>query len=248
MIDRRNSQFFGQGIIAALPFSAGAAAFGLVFGALAVSNGIPPLAAIAMSILVSAGSAEIAAAGLFGDGASLPVILTAVFLINLRNVFYSASLSALFKPFRWPWAFILAHVIFDETFGLTVARAYKKDLTPKQTRLYYLGAGALLVTAWYSATALGALIGAQVPNGVADILGLVAPLVLIGLIVPLLASWPLRLAALSAAIGSIFFAPLPHSMGLLLGSAAGIVVGILLERRQRTAAYNEGVDECPSCC
>ncbi|PIE36233.1 MAG: branched-chain amino acid ABC transporter permease, partial [Gammaproteobacteria bacterium] len=53
----------------------GAVPFGIIFGALAVTNGLSPMAAMGMSLLVFAGSSQFVAAGLVGQGAGVLLIV-----------------------------------------------------------------------------------------------------------------------------------------------------------------------------
>jgi predicted branched-subunit amino acid permease len=63
---RRNE--FWQGVKATFPLVGGAAPFGLIFGAVAVSGGLSSQATAAMSAFVFAGSAQFVAAGLWRQG------------------------------------------------------------------------------------------------------------------------------------------------------------------------------------
>src|SRR3972149_11402306 len=67
-------------------------AFGLVFGLSARAAGYSPLEAIASSVLVFAGSAQFAAAGLVAAGIGWPVIVVTTFFLNSRHLLYAAAL------------------------------------------------------------------------------------------------------------------------------------------------------------
>ncbi len=59
---------FALGVRALLPMHLGVAPFGVIYGVVALQSGIPPLAAIAMSSIVFAGSAQFLLAQLVGAG------------------------------------------------------------------------------------------------------------------------------------------------------------------------------------
>ncbi len=71
----------------------GALPFGMIYGVSAISAGIPASIAQAMSCIVFAGSAQFVIVQLIAAGTpSLVVILTA-FIVNIRHILYSASVS-----------------------------------------------------------------------------------------------------------------------------------------------------------
>ena len=93
----RQSEFWA-GLRATLPLVLGAIPFGIIFGAVAVSSGLSPLTAQAMSVFVFAGASQFIAAGLFASGAGLFVIILTTFVVNLRHSLYSITLGALAAP------------------------------------------------------------------------------------------------------------------------------------------------------
>lgn len=220
----------GQGVRAVLPFLPGVAAFGLVFGALAVSKGASPLAAVVMSISVSAGSSQIAAVELAGDGAPPLTILLAVFLINLRNSLYSASLAPLLSPLARGWRWLVAFPVADESYGVTIARHRRAALAPRGLLWFFAGASVVMISTWWLSTIAGAYAGNLLPPALLAKLGFVSPLIFTGLVVPMLGDRPTRLAALSAALIAVLFNPLPFRSGILLAAGVGIGLALLAER------------------
>ena len=77
-----------------LPLIIGAIPFGIIFGALATSNGLSVGAALAMSALVFAGSAQFIAMGMIAAGTGWLLIVFTTFIVNLRHLLYAASLTA----------------------------------------------------------------------------------------------------------------------------------------------------------
>jgi 4-azaleucine resistance transporter AzlC len=185
-----------------------------------------------MSILVFAGSSQFMAIGLIGNGASLLLIVLTTFFINLRNFLYSASLSPYFQPLSGGWKWFLAYPMADEVYATILVRARQGDLSAKELGWFAAGVGLNLISLWWTSTAVGALLGDILPPHLTQTLGFTLPLIFTSLIVPLLVTRPALLAALSAALASIILAPLAHNLGLLLASAIGIGVGVLVEKIQ----------------
>ena len=82
--------------------SLGIAAWGLVTGVAMVKSGMSVAAALAMTLLVYAGSAQLAALPLVVAGAPLWVLWATAFCVNLRFVIYSAHWRKYFGTLpRW---------------------------------------------------------------------------------------------------------------------------------------------------
>ncbi len=77
---------FRSGLIAGVPFGTAGLLLGLSFGVLAVASGFPPVAAIVMSGIVHAGSAQFAALAVVTGGGSIPTAVVAGTLMNGRFV------------------------------------------------------------------------------------------------------------------------------------------------------------------
>src|SRR5207245_1525422 len=83
--------------------------FGLIYGALALQAGIPPGAALAMSSIVLAGSAQFVGTQLFAAGAPGALIILTTFIVNLRHMLYSASVAPYLSRLGLRWKMLLAY-------------------------------------------------------------------------------------------------------------------------------------------
>jgi predicted branched-subunit amino acid permease len=208
----------------------GVGAFGVIAGVAMVASGIPPLAAMLMSILVFAGASMVASAQLLASGTpALLVILTTVF-INLRFMMYSASLRLHFRnePLRWRLAF--AYLLADNVYGLTLMRFSDNPQAPGQ-REFFLGAGVVVWLAWQVAVGAGILIGAGVPASWR--LEFAAPLAFIAMTIPLLRDRAMVAAAIVAGLTVIATHALPFKLSIAAAALAGIGAGMLAERRRQ---------------
>jgi predicted branched-subunit amino acid permease len=243
----RRAEFLA-GFRSELPILAGVAPFGMIYGVLALAAGLPVAAAQAMSCIVFAGSAQFVAVQLIGGAAPWPVILLTTFVVNLRHMLYSASLAPYVKPLNRPWRWLLAYLLTDEAYAVTITRYLRPDYPPPPLAVqqraapsaadapdalpdyrhwYYLAAGLTLWTGWQLSTAVGVFLGAQAPAGWS--LDFTLPLTFIALVVPALKDRPAILAALSAGVVAVAAAALPFKLGLVLAALTGITVGLLAE-------------------
>ena len=113
-------QEFLSGVRDESPILLGVVPFGMIFGALAITSGLSTAAAQAMSSIIFAGSAQFIAAQLLGADASGIVILMVVFVINLRHLLYSASVASHVKSLRPRWKLMLAYLLTDEAYVVTI--------------------------------------------------------------------------------------------------------------------------------
>jgi 4-azaleucine resistance transporter AzlC len=221
---------FVSGIKAELPILLGVSPFGLIYGVVALSAGLPAALAFAMSSVVFAGSAQFVAAPLIGSGAPGIVILSTTFIVNLRHALYGASVAPHLKHLTLRWKCLLAYLLTDEVYAVAITRfahdAAARSRSP-HGHWYFLGAGLAQWSAWQVSTAVGIALGAQVPPGWG--LDFTVALTFIALVVPALIDRPSVAAALAAGIISLLTAAWPYKLGLVVATVSGIVVGLIAE-------------------
>ncbi|MEW5991153.1 MAG: AzlC family ABC transporter permease [Chloroflexota bacterium] len=210
---RRRLVLDGLGIIAT------AGGFGLVYGLAARGAGFSPLETSAMSVIVFAGAAQFAAVGYVLGGFSwLGVVLLTAFL-NARHVLYSAALAPYLADRPRPLRAVLAHLLTDEAFALSIAhfrRVGRADLWG-----YWWAAIVTTFIPWNLATLAGVLIGGQIPDPSRFGLDVIFPAAMAGLAVGLVTGRRELVAAISGAVIGV-------AVGLAWDPAAGIMAGGLL--------------------
>lgn len=234
---------FLAGVRAELPILLGVIPFGLIFGAVAVSAGLPASLAQAMSSVIFAGSAQFIAAELMAVGTPAVVLLVTTFIVNLRHLLYSASLAPHVNKLPLGWKMLLAYLLTDEAYAVTIIH-YNEARTPAVTRhWFFLGAGLALWTTWQATTAIGIFLGASIPASWS--LDFALALTFIGLVVPTLRDRPHVAAALTAGLVAVLAAAWPYKLGLIAAAVAGIVIGTAVERAGRgtsTPHIGDGVE------
>ena len=220
-----------------LPLAIGTTPFAIIFGTLAVTAGLPPIAAVAMSAIVYAGSAQFISLSLIGGGAALPVIWLTTFVINLRHALYSATLQPVARDWPLPWRVLSAFWLTDECFALIERRlqtAGEADALP-----YYLGSTAFFYLNWILWTTVGALVGHQIPGLAALGLDFAMIATFAAMVSPQLkAPTPLAVAFAAGSVAWLAHA-LPYRLGLLLATLAGVAAGVMLDYRQRRVAIED---------
>lgn len=218
------------GIRDAMPAIAGLAPLALALGAAVAKSPLPPLTGWLTAPLLYGASAQFAALSLLGAGAAPGSVVANVLVINARVLFYSAALRPVFHDqprwFRWTGPYLLV----DPLFALTGARPELANA--RDIRVHYLSAGLAIWGSWLLMIAVGVLLGAAVPSGVA--LQYAVPALLIGFLVPAIKT---RAALVAVVVATAAIAvPWPGgSAALLTAGAAGAAAGALIGRGRSTS-------------
>ena len=216
-------QEFRAGLLGVAPLLIGVIPFGMIYGALALSQGLSPIVALAMSTILFAGSAQFLFCQLFGAGAPALVTVAEVSLLNLRHALYSAALAPQFAELPRRWKLALAYLLTDEAYATIARREASGAPSGPNRRWFYLGAGLGLWGSWQLSTALGIWLGARLP---ADWpLDFALPLTFIAIVVPLIRNRIMLAVAAVSGIAALLLAGLPFKLGLLVAALTGMAVG-----------------------
>jgi len=223
---------FFAGVKAESPILVGVIPFGMIYGVLALSAGIPAGAAQAMSAIIFAGSSQILVTQLVHQSAPALVIILTVGVVNLRHALYSASVAPYINKLRPLWKWILAYLLTDEAYAVTILhyqddKVEEKSVSQNNKHWFFLGAGLALWSSWQLSTAAGILLGAVVPASWG--LDFTLALTFIALVVPALKDRASLGAALSAGIVAVFAFRWQYKLGLMIAALTGILIGIALE-------------------
>lgn len=211
-----------------LPLDIGAVPFGIIFGALAISSGISPAGAMAMSLFVFAGSSQFIAAGLFASGAGVFIIILTTLVVNLRHALYSATLAPYVKGLSQRWLLPLAFWLTDESFVIVAARYNQEDQSPYK-HWYYFGSALLMYANWQVSTLIGIIAGQRIPDMTSLGLDFAMYVTFTGMLVPLIKNRPMLIATIAAGISAVAFYNLPNKLGLFVAAIVGVIAGIIAE-------------------
>lgn len=222
---------FVSGLKSVAPMLVGVIPFGMIYGVLATSAGLPTYTAQAMSSILFAGSSQFIAAQLFDQGAPGLVMVLTIFVVNLRHALYSASIAPYVQHLTARWKVVIAYLLTDEAYAASIDHfLHWKANSPAQPdlrRWYYLGAGLGLWSTWQLSTAVGVFVGAQVPENWS--LDFTLALTFIAIVVPGLKDRPAAAAALVGGVVALAAYSLPYKLGLMAAALAGILAGIWAE-------------------
>lgn len=235
------SNEFWRGFRATIPLVVGAIPFGIIFGALAVNSGLSVGAAAAMSAFVFAGSSQFIAAGLFGSGAGIAIIVLTTLVVNLRHSLYSVTLAPHMKHLPQRWLAPLAFWLTDESF-LVVTERYRQPDASLYKHWFFLGSAVFMYVNWNLCTWIGILAGQTLPNPASWGLDFALIVTFIGMVAPTLRSRPVMASVLAAGVTAIALAGTPNRLGLIAAALIGVAAGMLAARISGTAATSINVE------
>jgi 4-azaleucine resistance transporter AzlC len=228
-LERRAAFRGGQRAI--IPSLFGSAAWGMVSGVAMVKGGLAVPWAITMSLLVYAGSAQLAALPLIVAGAPLWVIIATGLVTNLRFVIYSAALRPYFahEPVRKRVA--LGFFMTDFTFALFMRSAQEGKLPAWHRDAWFAGVCSNNWMTWQVSAITGIVAASYVPTDWG--LEFTGTLALIALVGPSLPTRPALSGAIVAGAVALLAYHMPFKLGLFCGAIAGIAAATLVDARQQ---------------
>ncbi|NDV85530.1 branched-chain amino acid ABC transporter permease [Aurantimonas aggregata] len=213
-----------------LPVMLAVMPFGMVYGAVAVAEGLTLWQAMGFSIAVYAGASQLAALQMIGVAAPIWSVLLTVVALNFRHVLYSASVGrhlTRFSPLEKAAAFFL---LTDPMFGAAEARVLQRPLT----KTFYFAYGILLYLVWIGSTLIGAVFGSMIGDSEKYGLDFVLPVYFLALLMTFRGRSAFYLVALSsAAVSLIVFATLGPPWHVTIGGLAGVLVAAIAPPKRR---------------
>ncbi|MBN2508842.1 MAG: AzlC family ABC transporter permease [Spirochaetales bacterium] len=219
----KRTEFF-RGARDTVPLLVGAFPFGLIYGTLAVSAGMSVPAALGMSAIVFAGSAQFIAVGLIGAHAAPLVIIATTFIVNLRHMLYAANLLPYISHLPQRWKIPLSFWLTDEVFAV-VAKRYPSQDPSVCKHWYQLGSSLAMYLNWQFWSAVGVISGSFIPGIESMGLDIAMVVTFVGMVVPYVKTKPMVFAVVTAGGASLAFAWMPYKLGLILAGLSGIAAG-----------------------
>ena len=222
---------FRQGLRDMVSVAPGLAAWGMMTGVAMVKSGMSVVEAVAMTLLVYAGSSQLAAIPLIAAGAPVLVIWATGFCVNLRFVVFSAHMRPYLLHLPRRWRLLAGYMTADLSYVMFTRRYPQppQDAPQRQAQLaYLLGGCATNWSSWQLASLLGIVLAHSVPPEWG--LGFAGILALLGVACSL-ASSPLRVvsAGLAGTAAVAAFA-LPFKLNIVVAIAAAVALSLLLEQ------------------
>lgn len=215
-----------EGLKEGIPTLFGIGAWGLVVGIAMVKTGLTVPQALAMTLLVFAGSAQLASLPLIVASAPIWVIFLTATVVNLRFVIFSALLAPHFSHLPWRQRFALGYVAGDMTVALFLQR-YPSEKWEAGKLSYLKGLLYPNWAAWQVGSIAGIFLGSAVPPEWE--LGFAGTLAIVCIMVPLIAGRAAAVGVAVACVTAVLAHEVPYKLGLLAAVVAGMVSAMIVE-------------------
>jgi predicted branched-subunit amino acid permease len=230
MLKDWNSPLYREGFKASAPTLFGMAAWGMVVGIAMIKAGLSLPQALGMTLLVFAGSAQLAALPLIVANAPIWVIFATALIVNLRFLIMSALIAPRFAHLPWMRRTLFGFLTGDISVPLFMHRFPHMWRTPAEERdqvLYLKGLIGPNWLVWQLGSIVGILAGSQVPMHWG--LGFAGTLAILCILVPMMRNRPGFVGVIVAGVVAVAAHALPYKLGLLLAVLIGMAVAMWVE-------------------
>ena len=226
LAESHNPALWQEGLRTGLPTLFGIAAWGLVVGVAMVKTGLTAFQACGMTLLVFAGSAQLASLPLILAHAPIWVIFATAMVVNLRFVIFSALLAPHFSHLPWRQRLVYGYIAGDLTVAMFLQRF--PTAAPVPGKLSYLK-GLVLPNwaAWQAGSLTGIFLGSAVPPEWG--LGFAGTLAILCITIPLVANKAALCGVLVAGTIAVLANGFPYKLGLLAAVFAGMLSAMAAE-------------------
>jgi branched chain amino acid efflux pump len=215
---------FVRGMRLGIPFALAGGLVALSFGVVARDVGLSAIAAIVMSAIVFAGSAQFAAVAILAAGGGVAAAIGAGALMNSRFLMMGVALAPSL-PGRWPWRAAQGQTVVDASWAI----AARGDGTFDRWLLF--GTTSVQYVTWSLGTIVGSLGGGAL--GDPDKLGLDAiyPAFFVALLVGEARTGRARGAAAIGALVALALVPIAPAGIPVLAASVGALLGLTQRAR-----------------
>lgn len=214
----------------------GIGAWGLITGVAMAKSGLPLPLVVMMSLLVFAGSAQLATLPLLAAGAPIWVIWTTAACVNLRFLIFSA----MWRPYWMDRSRLqraaASYFAADLNYVMFMRRFPEPRPAPEQWP-YYWGGVAVNWLAWQVPSLVGIAAADFVPLSWG--IGFAGALALLGIACSLLTDRATAVTGGVAGCAAVAAYALPLKLNIVVAIAAAVSIGLLLDHR-RDAAERAG--------
>ncbi len=211
----------------------GIAAWGLITGVAMGNSGLGVPLSVMMSLLVFAGSAQLAVLPLLTSGAPIWVVWATALCVNLRFVIFSAQ----WRPYMMGYSRLqrlrMGYFTADLNYVMFMRRFPEPKPAPEQAP-YFWGGVATNWLAWQVPSLLGIFLADSIP--VHWGIGFAGTLALLGIAASLLADRATAVAGAVAGCAAVAAYALPLKLNIVVAIAAAVAMALLIDQGARRRA------------
>jgi 4-azaleucine resistance transporter AzlC len=220
---------FRAGVRVGLPYAIAGGVVAVSFGVVAQEAGFSGLAAVIMSAIVFAGSAQFAAISIVAGGGGIGAALGAAALMNSRYLPMGIALAPSLSGGALTRA-VQGQAVVDASWAMA------NEGGGRFNRHFLFGATAIQYTTWVGGTAAGALGGGALGDPHALGLDAIFPTYFLALLLPELRDARARGVALAGALIALALVPVAPAGVPVLAASLAALIGLKRRHARETAA------------
>jgi len=214
-----------RALAAAWPICLGYLAIGLAFGVLARQSGLAVYQIALMSMIVFAGSAQFIAVSMIASGASVLSIIITTFMVNLRHLLMSSSLTLHLKGKNKAVLSLFAYGVTDESFAVNLGKFLDGDWSLKDALVVNHVANVF----WVISTIFGGYAGQFIPLGAFGIDYALTGMFLCLLVFQLRGMLYVIVSIIAGILSVVFFLTIPGNAYVILSSVLAATAGVVIK-------------------
>jgi predicted branched-subunit amino acid permease len=219
---------FREGYNASWPAMPGIFAWGLVTGMAMMKSGLTLWQALAMTLVVFAGSAQLAALPLIAANVPGLIVFVTALVVNLRFVIFAAAIGPHFAHLPWYKRIGYGYLNGDITMALFQHRYPLETLDkPAGKAGYFTGICYPNWISWQTGSIAGILLASQIPQSWG--VGFAGTLALLAITIPSIINFSALAGVIVAGIVAVAAAGLPYRLGLVLAVIVGMTAAMLVD-------------------
>lgn len=224
---------FVTGVRLTIPICLGIVLVGISFGLLAMQTGFSAFQTVLMSAMVMAGSSQLMAVGMIGQGASVISIVIATFFVNLRHIVMSSSAMSRLQDTPVGYRMLGAFALCDESFAVF-------SLAQEHSFALLMGSNTAMYITWILSSALGCVLNNVIPAVVANSFGIAIYAAFLAMLLPAVKKNArlLILVILTALMNYLLQLFIPSSWAIIISMILGAFIGVFfveLEEEEEAA-------------
>lgn len=215
-----------------------ASPFAVLFGAVAIDNGLTVAEATLMSATLYAGASQLVGVELFNHNVAPWLVVLSIFAVNFRHVLYSAAIAPHIRHLTFWQKATSLFLLTDPQFAEAERRA---DAGIRVSYIWLMVLGFSVYVPWLCLSVIGGLLGNLIGDPKAIGLDVLLPIYFMGLVLGFRsrANWlPVVLASAAGSILALQFVGSPWHVSL--GALAGIAVAAVLPLDDKESAATVG--------
>jgi predicted branched-subunit amino acid permease len=196
------------------------AAYGISFGALAVTAGLDVWQAQVLSLVMFSGGSQFALIGVIAGGGAGPAAIGAAALLGTRNSIYAMRMAPIIGPGKAK-RLAAGWLTIDESTAVSTAQS-----TLRSQRTGFWVTGVVIFVGWNLTTLAGALLGDLLGDVRQYGLDAAAAAAFLGLLWPRLTErQPIVVAVAAAVVAALLTPALPAGIPVLAAALVAVVIG-----------------------